>query len=71
MRGFSEQGRFVMGQKLEADRLETPAMAGYRRGLSSSGVIGRKLGGMYHVPADAVSAIESLLRALERKLGQR
>lgn len=68
MRSFSRPIR--IGQTVETCRLETPSMSGYRPGMSSSCVIGRKLGMMYDVPADMMNDIEGLLRALDRKLAR-
>ena len=49
-------------------RLETPMMTGYRAGMSSSSMIGRKLGRLYDPPADMPSEIDEVLRVLDRKL---
>ena len=57
-----------MAMKLEANRLESPAMTGFRNGMKASCVIGRKLGTMYDVPSDMPRELESLLSALDRKL---
>ena len=50
----------------ETGRLETPRAVGYRSGMTSSGVIGRKLGHLYAVPADMPDRIDELLQVLER-----
>jgi hypothetical protein len=49
-------------------RLETPAAAGFRSGMSSSGVIGRKLGSLYQVKSEIPQDIHSALRDLRSKL---
>ena len=67
MRNFDDQrGSNVM--QLRAGRLESPKMAGYRVGMSSSTVIGRKLGAVYDVPADRKTEIESALQTLDRRM---
>ena len=70
MRDFREQGPFEMQDKSDENRLETPFMVGYRTGMSSTGVIARKLGSMYDVPSDILHEMESLLRALDRNIGR-
>jgi hypothetical protein len=49
-------------------RLETPAMAGFQRGMSSSGVIGRKLGSIYEVESQLPQEMDYALRDLRNKL---
>lgn len=50
-------------------RLETPATAGYRNGLSATNVIGRKLGVVYTVEGDLPDDMREALQALSMKLG--
>ena len=52
-----------------AARLETPPMTGFRPGMSSSSVIGRKLGSLYNVPAEPKREIETVLETLDDRLG--
>ena len=54
--------------QLRPGRLESPKMAGYRSGMSSFSVIGRKLGLVYDVPADSKTEIESALQTLDRRM---
>ena len=68
MRGTIETRQIGMAMKLEANRLESPAMTGFRSGMKASCVIGRKLGAMYDVPLDMPRELEALLSALDRKL---
>jgi hypothetical protein len=49
-------------------RLETPATAGFQRGMSSSGVIGRKLGSIYEVESQLPQEMDYALRDLRNKL---
>ena len=49
--------------------METPLMTGFRPGMSSSSVIGRKLGSLYSVPAEPTREIETVLETLDDKLG--
>ncbi len=57
-----------MDAKVEGDRLETPVMAGYRAGMSSSSMIGRRLGRMYEQSSDVPREIGDLLQLLARKM---
>ena len=66
MSRFNERRQMPIGH---AGRLETPPMAGFRPGMSSSSVIGRKLGSLYNVPADPKREIETVLETLDGKLG--
>ncbi len=58
---------YAMDAKSEAFRLETPAMSGFRAGMSSSSMIGRKLGRLYNPPADMPSDIGQLIQVIDRK----
>lgn len=49
-------------------RLETPTMAGYRNGLSTTGVIGRKLSAVYEVEGDLPDDMRDALQELSAKL---
>ena len=59
--------RNIMGRNAR-ERLETPVTVGYRPGMSSCTVIGRKLGSLYGVPADPKREIETALETLDTKL---
>ena len=59
-----------MNAKSDMNRLETPVMAGFRAGMSSCSIIGRKLGAMYNVPSDRHDRIEALLRTIDRTIGR-
>lgn len=70
MRSFTDRKIDTMDANGHVDRLETPLMAGFRAGMSSCGVIGRKLGKMYNVPSDRPDRIETLIRAIDRAIGR-
>ncbi len=55
---------------LDRDRLETPLMAGYRAGMSSSSVIGRKLSSIFGVEASMPREMDCCIRELQTKLGR-
>ena len=57
-----------MNPKAEGDRLETPVMAGYRAGMSSSSMIGRRLGRMYEQSSEMPREIGDALQMLARKM---
>ncbi len=65
MVGFREQN--TSRQTGEA-RLETPRVAGYRRGMSDTGLIGRGLVRVYDVAADMPRDMGALLRTLDGKV---
>ena len=44
-------------------------MTGYRPGMSSPKMIGRKLGSLYSVPSDRKREIETALQKIDGKLG--
>lgn len=46
-------------------------MAGFRTGMSSPGVIGRKLDKIYRVPNEIPREIGTLLHAIDEKIGSR
>ena len=56
-----------MNPKNEGDRLETPVVAGYRTGMSSSGMIGHRLGRLYELSNDMPREIGDMLQALANK----
>ena len=62
------RSRDTMSDKAEDFRLETPSMTGFRAGMSSSKVIGRKLDRLYNPPADMPSDFGQLLQLIDRKL---
>lgn len=49
----------------ETNRLETPRTLGYRMGMNSSGVIGRRLENLYEVPDETPMRFDELLRVLD------
>ena len=49
-------------------RLETPQTVGFRPGMTSTGVIGRKLGTIYTPQPDAPKAIGDLADVIDREL---
>ncbi len=51
----------------EVSRLETPYMVGFRLGMTSSTVIGRKLERLYDLPSDTPLEIGELLKVLDRR----
>lgn len=53
---------------MQVNRLETASTAGYRVGMSSSGVIGRKLGAVYSVDSHVPCEMNTLLSQLQSKL---
>ena len=57
-----------MNPKIEGDRLETPVVAGYRTGMSSSGIIGHRLGRMYQLSSDVPREIGEMLQVLANKM---
>ena len=50
--------------------LETPRVTGYRAGMSSTSLIGRRLARVYEVGADVPRDISALLRDLNGKGGE-
>ena len=66
MRPFAEQNRGSVA--LDDCRLETPAMVGYRFGMSSSGVIGRKLSAVYGVANELPREMDRAIRQLHDRL---
>jgi hypothetical protein len=68
MSPFDKQSRAT--STLEGMRLETPSMLGYRAGMSSSCVIGHKLGAVFSVEQNLPREIDCAVRALHTKLGQ-
>ena len=58
---------FATNPKSTCDRLDTPASAGYRAGMSSSGMIGRWLGRLYGLPDGTPREIGNALQVLDRK----
>lgn len=58
----SAKGRFDPG------RLETPWMSGYRSGMTTSRLIGGRLGRLYNPPAEIPSEMDSLIRAIDAKV---
>ena len=58
----SAKGRFNLG------RLETPAMSGYRSGMTASRLIGGRLGRLYNPPAAIPSEMDVLIRAIDAKV---
>ncbi len=69
MPSFGDHSRRAV--TLEENRLETPSMSGFRRGMSSSGMIGRRLGSMYEVDSDLPHEMHSALRALHSRFVRR
>ena len=59
-----------MNPKNEGDRLETPVVAGYRMGMSSSGMIGHRLGRMYGLSSELPREIGEMLQALANKMSR-
>ena len=59
---------FAMNPKPDGDRLETPVTAGYRAGMSSSSLIGRRLGRMYEQSSEIPREIGDMLQVLARKV---
>ena len=66
MRAFDD--RRGHGFELAENRLESPAMVGFRSGMTSTGVIGRKLCQMYTPPVDAPKAIGELATVIDREI---
>ncbi len=67
MRGFDERQTGAELDEGEA-RLETPDTVGFRAGMTSAGVIGRKLGKIYTPPVDAPKAIGELASIIDCEL---
>jgi hypothetical protein len=65
MRRFN---KFGSETSMETSRLETPASAGFRSGMSSPGVIGRKLGAVLGVDTRIPDEMDTALRQLQDKL---
>lgn len=59
--------RNIVGRNAR-ERLETPNSVGYRPGMTSYSMIGRKLGSLYELPADRKREIETALETLDDKL---
>ena len=59
-----------MNEQKASFRLETPHMAGYRFGMTSSSAIGHRLHRVYGLPADMPREIGTLLQILDKKTGQ-
>ena len=53
----------------EACRLETPRAMGFRTGMSSTGMIGRRLENLFEVPAETPRGMDELLKVLDRRDG--
>lgn len=71
MRKFSERDLIGTAFAPQRDRLETPSMTGYRSGMSSFGVICRKLPTVYSAPSDTPEEIDAVLVKLDRTLASR
>ncbi len=56
------------GIAVDTSRLETPSMMGYRFGMSSSGVIGRKLNAVFGVESNVPREMDTVIRELQSKL---
>ncbi len=70
MRSFQDHGDFARREAVERMRLDTPRSSGYRRGMTSTGVIARKLETIYDLPASTPSEIERALDAIDRSLNK-
>ena len=57
--------KIIINADSEAYRLETPRTVGFRVGMTSSGVIGRRLENLFEVPMETPRKIDELLRALD------
>ncbi len=64
MTGYRERSNTL--QAIEA-RLETPRVAGFRSGMSETGLIGHRLARVYDVTSDVPRDIGLLLRSLDCK----
>lgn len=60
-----------MDQRRDVGRLETPSSVGYRAGMSSCGVIGRKLSSLYSIPDDTPEQIDDLIEQIDRSVAPR
>lgn len=69
MRASASRNQFSMTP--ESNRLETPTMTGYRAGMSSQGVIGRKLGAVYGVQPELPEEMDAALQDLDDRLRDR
>ena len=65
MVGFRERNN---ARHSSETRLETPRVAGYRRGMSETGLIGRRLASVYDVADDLPHDMGALLRTLDGKV---
>ena len=54
--------------RFEPGRYETPAMSGFRSGMSVPRLIAGRLGRLYNPPAEMPSEMNTLLRAIDDKL---
>jgi len=59
-----------MNSKPELQRLDTPRSTGYRPGMSSSCMIGQKLGRVYSVEGEVPPAIGEMLQTLHHKVSR-
>lgn len=64
MAGYRERSNAL--QAVEA-RLETPRVAGYRSGMSATGLIGRRLARVYDVATEVPRDMGVLLSTLDGK----
>ncbi len=60
--------KFVMNVHEQAGRLETPRAVGYRVGMTSPGIIGRRLGHLYEVPDETPRRFGELLQVLDQRV---
>ena len=58
----------IMNAREGVARLETPQTVGFRVGMSSSTVIGRKLERIYDLPSDTPREIGELLKVLDSQV---
>ena len=65
---FNKPSRGSMA--LDQNRLDTPLTAGYRTGMSSSSVIGRKLSAIFGVEPSMPREMDCCIRELQSKLGR-
>lgn len=69
MRSFDNQGLKPIAARQDRPRLET--VADFRKGMTSSCMIGRKLGSMLGLSEETPAEIQTVLVKLDRKLTQR
>ena len=68
MQNFQRHDAFGLHEAAR-ERLDTPSSSGFRRGMTSTGVIARKLETIYDLPSDTPSEMVTAIDAIAHKYG--